>query len=170
MWRPTTEFLGREEALAMAFGITFDFPAGIAAFRPHFPELGEAEGLGEHRNDQVGLPRPVRLSGMKLVYVLARNRRHFQMPGAGPKVALHDFLHPVLGARPVLAFHMFDDIAVKKVIDVRRRSEASRSPEGSRPSTTTVCRTRCALARAASAVTLPCSPIVNHRERPCLLR
>ena len=27
-----------------------------------------------------------------------------------------------------------------------------------------------AIARAASAVTLPCSPIVNHRERPCLFR
>ena len=50
------------------------------------------------------------------------------------------------------------------------RMAAKNTPAGSVPSTATVCKTRCALMRAASAVTSPCSPIVNQRERPCLLR
>src|SRR5206468_4041561 len=75
-------------------------------------------------NDQVGLPRPVSLRGVKLVYVLTHDGRHLQMPEVGPKVALYDFLHRILGGQLVLSLHMLGDVAVEKVIDRRRRPKS----------------------------------------------
>ena len=68
--------------------------------------------IGEHREDQVGLPGLVSLGGVKLVYVLPRDRRHLQLPEFRPQVALHNLFHRILGAWLVLPFHVLGDVPV----------------------------------------------------------
>ena len=111
-----------------------------------------------------------RPSRCKPVHVLPCDRSHLELAKLGPDVLLDDRFEPAARGWTVLPLNVIGDVAIEQVIDRRRRTErlplAGRSP----PSAATACRNRRAFERALSTVILPCSPMVNHREWPCLLR
>src|SRR5262249_16357375 len=65
----------------------------------------------------------MRLGGMKLVHVLARDGSHLQVPKLRPKISLDNSLHGGLRPRLVLSLDLLAHLAVEGVIDSRRCAE-----------------------------------------------